>query len=92
VEEVEQGYRYGLDDYRHDLEVRAAIEMLGLDVDAVVEEADTRLRGLLTATDARVWESSGGNPFWDFGYPRQLRPRLRNDLMRAGLWIGEEAG
>ena len=65
VAEVERGYRFGLEDYRNDLDLRAVIRLVGLDSD--VAEADARFESLLTARNRRVWESSGENPFWDFG-------------------------
>ncbi len=33
VAEVERGYRYGLEDYRNDLDLRGIIAMLGLDAE-----------------------------------------------------------
>ena len=78
VSEVERGYEYGLHEYRHDLDLRAAISMLDLDTDVSLE--DERLSAMLTQTDHRVWESMPGDPFWDFGYPRNARGRLARDL------------
>ncbi len=40
VAEVERGYRFGLEDYRNDLDLRGIIAMLGLD--AEVGELDRR--------------------------------------------------
>jgi hypothetical protein len=81
VEEVERGYEYGLHEYRHDLSLRAAIAELGLD--AEVADEDRRLAAMLTETEVRVWESMPGDPFWDFGYPRNARGRLLRDLRNA---------
>ena len=83
VAEVERGYRFGLEDYRNDLDLRAVIRLVGLDSE--VAEADARFESLLTARDRRVWESSGENPFWDFGYPRNAQGDLLADLQAEGL-------
>src|SRR5438445_758944 len=81
VDAVERGYKQGLEDYRNGLDVRAIIELAGLDAPA----ADERLRRILTATDTRVWESSPGDPFWDFGYPRNASGELLADLKAESL-------
>ena len=85
VSEVEQGYQYRLHDYRHDLDIRGLLALTGLEADAAVQSADERLRGLLTHTDQRIWESTPGEPFWDFGYPQNASGRLLRDLQAAGL-------
>ena len=79
VEQVEQGYPLGLEDYRNDLDVRAILEQAGV-VDEQVKALDERLKTLLTACDKRVWESAPGDPFWDFGHPKNAGPELLNDL------------
>jgi hypothetical protein len=86
VLEVERGYRYGFDDYRNDLDLRGVITMLGLENEAGIAEADERLKQMLTQSDRRVWESVDGNPFWDFGYPRNASGELLNDLREAGFF------
>src|SRR3954447_1187461 len=78
--EVEQGYRFGLEDYRNDLDVRAILQMVGGETDPMVHAADERVRGLLTPSDQRLWESMDGDPWWDFGYPRNAAGDLRRDL------------
>jgi hypothetical protein len=83
VDEVERGYQYGLHEYRHDLDLRGAIAMLGLDAD--VHDPDERLAAMLVATGNRIWESMPGEPFWDFGYPRNASGRLLEQLRSAGL-------
>ena len=83
VTEVENGYRYGLTDYRNDLDLRGVIAALYLENEPGVQQADERLRVLLIETDARIWESGPGNPFWDFGYPRNASGRLLRDLRSA---------
>jgi len=81
VDEVERGYKLGLEDYRNDLDLRAILALAGLDASA----DDARLRRLLTATDKRVWESSPGDPFWDFGYPKNASGELLEDLKAEAL-------
>ena len=83
VTEVEQGYEFGLEDYRNDLDIRGILELIGLG-DAVAE-ADDRFQALLAGTEHRVWESASGNPWWDYGYPRNASGALRQDLRSAGL-------
>ena len=83
VESVERGYPLGLEDYRNDLDLRGIIAMLGLDGD--VGELDQRFEAMLTDRDKRVWESAAGEPFWDFGYPRNARGELLDDLRKEGL-------
>jgi hypothetical protein len=83
VSEVERGYRFGLEDYRNDLDLRGIIAMLGLD--AEVSDLDRRFEALLNHRDKRVWESSAADPFWDFGYPSNAGPELLEDIKREGL-------
>jgi hypothetical protein len=83
VADVERGYRFGLEDYRNDLDLRGVLRLAGLDAEA--KEADARFEKLLTARDKRVWESGGENPFWDFGYPKNARGDLLADLQAEGL-------
>jgi|SRR5579863_2271589 len=88
VEQVERGYRLGLEDYRNDLDVRGILELAGPAseaVDAEVRALDERLRTLLEPAKQRVWESAPGNPFWDFGYPRNAGEELAADLKAEGL-------
>jgi hypothetical protein len=85
VKEVEAGYRYRLEDYRHDLDLRGVIQTVGLEGDTRVHQADERLWPLLTEKHVRVWESLAGEPFWDFGYPRNASRELMRDLKAAGL-------
>ena len=83
VDEVEHGYKFGLEDYRNDLDLRGIFAMLGLDDQ--VSDLDRRFEALLTARETRVWESSASNPFWDFGYPRNAGKALLEDIAREGL-------
>ncbi|HLK18570.1 MAG TPA: hypothetical protein VKT81_06420 [Bryobacteraceae bacterium] len=83
VEEVEHGYKLGLEDYRNDLDLRGILAMLGFDDD--VRDLDRRFESLLTDRDTRIWESSAANPFWDFGYPKNAGPRLLEDIKQEGL-------
>jgi hypothetical protein len=79
VEQVERGYQLGIEDYRNDLDIRGILSLLGVKDDEV-HALDERLKALLTHTDLRVWESAPGDPFWDFGYPRNAGSGLLNDL------------
>lgn len=83
VAEVERGYRFGLEDYRNDLDLRGIIAMLGLD--AEVAPLDQRFEALLTDRNQRVWETSSAAPFWDFGYPANAGPQLLEDIKNEGL-------
>lgn len=83
VEEVERGYKFGLEDYRNDLDLRGIIAMLGLEDE--VWELDQRFEAMLTDREKRVWESSASDPFWDFGYPKNASHRLMEDLNNEGL-------
>jgi hypothetical protein len=83
VAEVEKGYGYGLQDYRNDLDLRGVIATLALDEET--SELDHRLDDMLTARQIRVWESVAGDPFWDFGYPRNASGWLLRDLKNGGL-------
>jgi hypothetical protein len=84
VEAVERGYSLGIEDYRNDLDVRAIIELAGAEDDQV-RALDERLKKLLAERQVRVWESGAGNPFWDFGYPRNAGTGLIEDLREEGL-------
>ena len=83
VAEVERGYKFGLEDYRNDLDLRGIIAMVGLD--AEVAELDRRFEALLSHREKRVWESSAADPFWDFGYPRNAGEDLIQDLRNEGF-------
>jgi len=83
VERVERGYSLGLEDYRNDLDVRAILALAGGE-DAEVRSLDERLKKMLTS-QVRVWESAAGDPFWDFGYPRNAGEDLLGDLRAEGL-------
>ena len=84
VKDVEHGYRFGLEDYRNDLDLRGVISLVGLD--AEVRSLDARFEKILTARDKRIWESVGENPFWDFGYPGNAAGDLLEDLKAEGLY------
>jgi hypothetical protein len=83
VAQVERGYKLGLEDYRNDLDVRAIIALAGIENE--VSDLDQRLKSMLTAPGVRVWESAAGDPFWDFGYPKNAGPELLGDLKAEGL-------
>jgi len=84
VEQVERGYSFGMESYRNDLDVRAIL-MLADAEDDEVRALDERFKKLLIGTDKRVWESAGGEPFWDFGYPKNAGHDMVADLKREGL-------
>ncbi len=84
VEEVERGYRFGLEDYRNDLDLRGLIQLLGLD--AEVADLDSRFYSKLTARDRRIWETTvAQQPSWDYGYPLNAGSQLLQDLENEGL-------
>jgi hypothetical protein len=83
VEEVERGYKFGLEDYRNDLDLRGIIALSGLDVE--VRDLDQRFEALLINRTMRVWETAAGDPFWDFGYPQNSGKQLLKDLQNEGL-------
>ena len=84
VEQVERGYRLGLEDYRNDLDFRAIIALAGAEDDEV-RALDRRFRAMLTNATVRVWESAAGDPFWDFGYPKNAGGDLLDDLRGENL-------
>ncbi len=86
VDEVERGYEYTLQSYRHDLDGRAILEMAG--VSDEIRDADERLARLLVQPEIRVWESLAGEPFWDFGFPANARGSMLRGLRTEGLLEG----
>jgi hypothetical protein len=86
IEQAERGYSLGLEDYRNDLDVRAILRLAGAESDPELAELDGRLKAVLTDTGCRVWESAPGNPFWDFGYPRNAGEELLEGLRQEGLF------
>ena len=83
VDEVERGYKSGLEDYRNDLDLRGILALAGLDAEA--QPDDERFRRMLTAAGTRVWTSSHQNSFWDYGYPKNASGELLEDLKAEGL-------
>jgi len=83
VDEVEHGYRFGLEDYRNDLDVRGIIALLGMD--AEVQSLDRRFEAKLINRDKRVWESAPNDPFWDYGYPNSTGTQFLEDIRNEGL-------
>lgn len=83
VHAVESGYRFGLDDYRNDLDIRSLIEAAGLGPEVAAEDA--RFRALLAHTDEPVWSSDAAGAFWVRGYPRNAAGELLRDLRAAGF-------
>ena len=84
VEQAERGYKLGLEDYRNDLDIRGILRLAGAET-GEVDALDERLRALLQPAKRRVWDSAPGNPFWDFGYPRNAGTELREGLREEGL-------
>jgi hypothetical protein len=84
VEQVEGGYPLGLEDYRNDLDIRAILRLAAPE-DEEVLVLDERLKARLVATNVRVWESGPGEPFWDFGFPRNAGEELTDGLREEGL-------
>lgn len=83
VDAVESGYRFGLDDYRNDLDIRSLIEAVGLGAEVAGEDA--RFRALLAHTGEPVWSSDAADAFWVRGYPRNASGELLRDLRAAGF-------
>ena len=83
VQEVERGYKFGLEDYRNDLDLRGIIALLGLDDQ--VRDLDQRFEVMLTDRQVRVWETSAGDPPWDFGFPKNAGPKLMEDIRNEGF-------
>jgi hypothetical protein len=85
VAEAERGYRFGLEDYRNDLDLRGIIAMLGMDSE--VTDLDRRFEQLLIHRENRLWETSASDPFWDFGYPGNAGPQLLEDIENERLGV-----
>lgn len=89
VEQVERGYRLGLEDYRNDLDIRGILRQSGVEDDellsAELQALDERLRAMLVPAKKRIWESAPGDAFWDYGYPRNAGEELRAGLSEEGL-------
>ena len=83
VEEVERGYKSGLEDYRKELDIRGILAMFSLD--DKVRDLDQRFEATLIARDKRLWESSPADPSWDFGYPRNAGETMLEDIRKEGL-------
>ncbi len=83
VDDVERGYKLGLDDYRNDLDIRSEIAEAGLAARAQAD--DLRLKRMLGATKIKVWDSDVPHAFWVQGYPRNASGTLREDLEAEDL-------
>jgi hypothetical protein len=83
VESVERGYKFGLDDYRNELDLRTLIAAVGLA--SQVASEDRRLRALLVNTRQPLWESDAPDAFWVCGYPGNAGDELMSDLRASGL-------
>jgi hypothetical protein len=84
VEQAERGYKLGLEDYRNDLDLRGILRQAGAEDDEV-QALDDRLKRLLAPATKRVWESAPGDPFWDYGYPRNAGEALLDGLREEHL-------
>jgi hypothetical protein len=84
VEQAERGYKLGLEDYRNDLDLRGILLQAGAE-DEEVLALDERLKQVLEPAKRRVWESTPGDPFWDYGYPQNAGQALREGLIEEGL-------
>jgi len=85
VEEVERGYQFSIFDYRNDLDGRAILRLVEMEDE--VSDLDERLDKMLEHREVRVWESAPDEPFWDFGYPKNARGELLQDLKSEGLAV-----
>jgi hypothetical protein len=83
VRQVEKGYRFGLADYRNDLDLRSLIAFAGLDSE--VEADDECLRRMLINTGKTVWSSDVPGAFWVQGYPKNASGELLEDLKSEGI-------
>ena len=86
VEQAEHGYPLGIESYRNDLDIRGILALAKAE-DAEVDALDARFKALLIGTHARVWESAPGDPFWDFGYPKNAGAELLSDLRAEKLLL-----
>ena len=84
VDAVEKGYKFGIEDYRNDLDIRMILKRARVET-AEVRELDERLKALLKPAKKRVWQSGRGKPFWDFGVPANAKGALLKDLKAEGL-------
>jgi hypothetical protein len=84
VAEVEKGYSLNLEDYRNDLDGRALLSRLALQSE--IEDADRRFRACLVFATESVWDCDD-NPdaFWLYGYPRNAKDDLLEDLRNEGF-------
>ena len=92
VDEVENGYVLGLEDYRNDLDLRTILHDLELDRSRYVHAADKRLRARLVSTEIRLWSGGPEDAFWTHGWPDNAGDDLREDLEREGLLGSDEGG
>ena len=83
VDDVEAGYKLGLDDYRTELDVRSEIAEAKLTAQAQAD--DQRLKRILGATKVKVWDSDVPHAFWVQGYPRNASGLLLEDLQAEDL-------
>ncbi len=90
VNDVEEGYDLGFEDYTNELDLRTIIGELGLDEDDQVQDADERFQAVLVAVDEPVWHDAPPRAFWTHGIPLNPGDELEQDLRRLGLLADEE--
>jgi hypothetical protein len=84
VAAVEKGYKFHLEDYRNDLDMRAILSLYEKR-DPALDSLDDRFRKMLKPAKGRIWESGEGEPFWDFQVPRNASGALLKDLQSENL-------
>ena len=81
VGQVEAGYKFGLDDYRNDLDIRGLIEAAGL-ADHVADDDRSVSRRAHPHRCCHLVERQP-NAFWVNGYPANASGALLDDLKAA---------
>jgi|GEM_PF-3637810 len=90
VDDVEEGYELGFEDYSNELDLRTIIGELGLDEDEEVQDADERLQAALTPVDEPIWHDAPPRAFWTHGVPLNPGDELEQDLRRLGFLADED--
>ncbi len=90
VNDVEEGYELGFEDYTNELDLRTIIGELGLDDEEDVQDADERLQGVLIAVDEPIWHDAPPRAFWTHGIPSNPGDELEQDLRRLGFLVDED--
>ncbi len=82
---VESGYRFGLADYRNDLDIRTLIAVAGLEHEPAVRDSDDKLRRVLAGSHTGLWSSDVPDAFWVRGIPCNASGELLADLKSEGF-------